>query len=69
MTTAKTQVDENLCIGCGMCVSLCKKVYELDTVSGKAYIKNKEVFSEVTKEELEETVEECPVGAISFISE
>ena len=49
-----------------MCVSLCEKVYDLDKETGKAYIKDKEVFSEITTEQLTETVTECPVGAISF---
>ena len=69
MTTRKTTVDENTCIGCGMCVSLCQKVYQLHEDTGKAYIGNSEAFAQVTEEELEETKVSCPVGAIDFIND
>lgn len=67
MTERRTKVDQDLCIGCGMCVSLCEKVYDLAGDTGKAFIANPEAFSEVTEEQLEETKQECPVGAIDFI--
>ncbi len=66
MSQRRTKVDQDLCIGCGMCVSLCEKVYELAEDTGKAFIKDSEAFSKVTEEELEETKQECPVGAIDF---
>ncbi|MFN7160944.1 MAG: ferredoxin [Candidatus Gracilibacteria bacterium] len=66
MTEKQTKVDQDLCIGCGMCVSLCEKVYDLAEDTGKAFIKDSKAFSEVTEEQLEETKQECPVGAIDF---
>lgn len=66
MSQKRTTVDQNMCIGCGMCVSLCEKVYELDENTGKAFIRDPKAFSEVTDEQLEETKQECPVGAIDF---
>lgn len=60
----KVNVNKDVCIGCGACVSICPKYFEF----------NDEGYSKVIKEEIEkedvEDVEDakgsCPVGAIEI---
>lgn len=62
----KTRVDPTTCIGCGLCVALCPNSYTLR--EGEAGL----VISEATEEQpdtaelLTETIDACPVGAISL---
>jgi len=60
----KVIVDENLCIGCGLCVSSCGKVFELR--DGKSYIINQDDYDDC---DLNEVAESCPVSAIEIIVE
>jgi ferredoxin len=58
---AKLSVDKEKCIGCGACVSLCPKSFEM--VDGKA----KPIKTDVKKITCEkEAADSCPVGAISI---
>ena len=54
------KIDKNKCIGCGACVSICPKTFELK--QGKAVIKNK--ADKITCEK--EAEESCPVNAIKI---
>lgn len=56
----KPKVDKNLCIGCGLCVSLCPDVFQLGE-DGRS--EAKDPFGECN---LEEAVESCPVAAITI---
>ncbi len=56
----KVGVDEEKCIGCGACVSICPEVFELGE-NGKSVVKQKETELECVKE----AKEACPVGAIT----
>lgn len=59
----KASVDHDLCIGCGMCESLCPQVFEMGD-DGLAH-----VIGEVTadlEDSAEEARESCPVEAISI---
>ena len=58
----KVKLDENICIGCGMCVSTAPKTFDFDEDHAKV------INNEVTKE-AEEATECCPVGAISIEEE
>lgn len=58
----KVKLDENVCIGCGMCVSTATKTFDFDEDHAKV------INNEVTKE-AEEAAECCPVGAISIEEE
>jgi len=58
---AKVAVDQEKCIGCGSCVSICPKTFEMK--DGKAHPKKSDV-KPLTCEE--EAMESCPVGAISI---
>ena len=57
------RIDEELCIGCGECVSLCpKKILYIDDKSGKCKV------SEETKcDRLRGCVKVCPVKAIKIV--
>jgi len=55
----KITVDQEKCIGCGACVSLCPKGFKL--VEGKACPIKAEV-KKITCEK--EAADSCPVGAI-----
>ncbi|MPQ44684.1 ferredoxin [Clostridium tarantellae] len=57
-------VDEEVCIGCGMCVESCPEVFTLDE-NGKAIADN-EFIPEYVLNRAEESYEDCPVNAISI---
>ena len=57
----KAIVDEETCIGCGLCVESCPEVFEL--VDDKARTKLEEVPEEYA-ETCREAAEDCPVEAI-----
>ena len=55
---AKIMIDEDTCIGCGACVSICPEGFEM--VDGKAKVKSQKVKCG------KEAVDSCPVQAISI---
>lgn len=59
----KIKIDEELCVGCGMCASLCPEVFELK--EGKSAIK-KEVNLEKYESQIKKAAENCPVEAIEI---
>jgi ferredoxin len=59
---AKPIVDQELCIGCGTCESLCPEVFKLDG-GGKAQVQ--EADYEANKDCIKESIETCSVQAIS----
>jgi ferredoxin len=52
------KIDKKKCIGCGLCASVCPKVFEME--SDKAKVKAQENIPCV-----KEAIESCPVEAIS----
>lgn len=54
----KVKVDKEKCIGCGVCESICPKVFEIK--NGKASVKKTETEEKCAKE----ASESCPVQAI-----
>ena len=54
-----TKVDKEKCIGCGMCVSVCPEVFEINDDS-KAQVKAQKNIPCV-----KEAISNCPVQAIS----
>jgi ferredoxin len=59
----RVTVDEDTCIGCGLCVEECPEVFEMN--DDKARVKVDEVPEDVT-ESCKEAAENCPVEAIQM---
>lgn len=58
----KAKVDQETCIGCGLCPSICDKVFELQD-DGKAHAVVDEVPSDC-EDEAKDAEASCPVNAI-----
>ncbi len=61
---AKPVIDHDECIGDGLCEQICPEVFELRE-DGLAYVIN-ENPGEDLKSRIDEAIEECPTGAISW---
>ncbi len=59
----KYVVDQDVCIGCGLCESTCPTVFSLNA-DGKAVAEDREVEA-AEESSAAEAKENCPVGAIS----
>lgn len=58
---SKAKVNEEVCIGCGTCESLCPKVFKVENGKSK-------VISEDCGEcNCQEVIDSCPVSAISSL--
>ncbi|HBM80951.1 MAG: ferredoxin [Clostridiales bacterium] len=60
----KTRIDEDTCIGCGLCTSTAPEVYEMGD-SGKAHA-IQEVVPEGSESTAQEAADGCPVSAITI---
>ncbi|MDD5464349.1 MAG: ferredoxin [Candidatus Moranbacteria bacterium] len=56
----KPVVNEDLCIGCGTCESLCPTAFKME--NGKSHV----IVEECGDCDCQETVDSCPVNAISI---
>ncbi len=56
-------VDDETCIGCGLCAETCPEVFEME--DDKAKVKVDEVPEDAT-ESCKEATENCPVEAIQI---
>ena len=59
----KFKVDENACIGCGACQSICDEVFEISD-DGFAVAKDTKIIDEEIKEKAISAMESCPTSAI-----
>ena len=59
------KVDKDLCIGCGLCPSVCPEVFEMDD-DGKAEVISADIPNNVESEAKEATAG-CPVNAIEVL--
>ena len=59
----KANVDKDICIGCGLCPSICDAVFEMDD-DGKSKVIVDEVPAEC-EDDAKEAEASCPVNAIS----
>lgn len=56
-------VDKNICIGCGVCVSVCPEVFEMDD-DGLAKVLETEIADDLV-EGAKDAEGQCPVNAIT----
>lgn len=58
----KAIVDQEACIGCGICPSVCPEVFEMGD-DGKSHV----ILDDISglEDSVEEAIENCPVSAIS----
>ncbi|MBN3038009.1 MAG: ferredoxin [Candidatus Omnitrophica bacterium] len=59
----KAKVNEELCVGCELCVNTCPEVFEMQ--DGKAIVKADPVPQEA-EENCKKSKEDCPVEAIEL---
>ncbi|MDD5456582.1 MAG: ferredoxin [Candidatus Margulisbacteria bacterium] len=57
------RIDEEKCIGCGVCCSMLETVFEMNDDKGIAIVKDPNGAS---KEQIQEAIDACPVEAISI---
>lgn len=57
---ARIDIDDSLCIGCGLCASNCPEVFEIGDDNIAHVVELKSITSEV-----KEIAEQCPVNAIN----
>lgn len=55
----KAFVDQDMCIGCGMCAGIAEEVFRMNE-EGKA-----EAYAEGDDASVQEAIDSCPVEAIS----
>lgn len=60
----KLKVNEDMCIGCGACKSICPDVFEVDENGAKVIVD--EISSDLEADAMD-AKEGCPVGAIEDI--
>ncbi|EJO5347902.1 ferredoxin [Clostridium botulinum] len=58
----KAYVNQDTCVGCGLCPSICSEVFEMRE-DGKAYVIEEDIKEEVVHS-AEEARDSCPVAAI-----
>jgi len=58
---ANPVVDEDLCVGCGLCTQVCSDVFEMSS-EGKAVVRDD---ADLHADCIQDAVDQCPVGAIS----
>jgi ferredoxin len=59
----KIKINQDKCIGCGLCVITAPNTFELDSKTGKSKVKNIKGDSE---EKIKKAEENCPVNAIEI---
>jgi len=59
----KPTVNQETCIGCGSCESICPAVFKVDD-SGKAQVQAADYVE--NKEAIDQAIESCPVNSITW---
>ncbi|MDD3607660.1 MAG: ferredoxin [Candidatus Moranbacteria bacterium] len=56
----KVTIDEDACIGCGLCATICDECFQID--GNVAKVKK----TDCEKDKVSEAAENCPAGAIKI---
>lgn len=59
----KLSIDKDACISCGLCVSICEDIFEIESDGKAGVIRNPQDDSEMSL--AREAIESCPVNAIN----
>lgn len=59
----KVKIDSDICIGCGLCESICPEVYRMEGEKAVVYVA---VVPSASEETCKKAVDECPVTAITL---
>ena len=59
----KAVVDQDTCIGCGLCCGMCEAVFRMnDDGKAEAY----QTAAEENRDDVQSAIDSCPVSAISW---
>ena len=59
----KAVVDQDTCIGCGLCCGMCEAVFRMnDDGKAEAY----QAAAEENRDDVQSAIDSCPVSAISW---
>ena len=58
----RAHVDQDLCIGCGLCVTTCPEVFEMNADDKAQAVAD---TSDENRGTVQEAIDGCPVSAIS----
>ncbi|GAB6887891.1 ferredoxin [Desulfothermus okinawensis JCM 13304] len=59
-------IDKDECLGCESCVEICPEIFGFNEAEQKAYVKQVEGCDD---DVIQEAVDSCPAGCISFNAE
>lgn len=60
----KITLDQEGCIGCGLCAGISPELFAMDDTTGKAFVKQEDI-SGGQESEANEAADSCPVSVIA----
>ena len=62
----EVKIEKDICIGCGLCVNVCPKVFKMDDNGKSEVLCSYDSLDSGEKNEVLQSKDMCPVGAISL---